>query len=97
MQAWLSPLAEAEQRLHCNNWGAIVGMLVEGTGVGLLPEHWAQALEQDGSLRILSSDPAPGALPYSFQYRRDDSRVLVEKMRTEVMRAVNFSARCRLP
>lgn len=97
LQAWQGTLAEAEHRLQCNNWGAIVGMLVEGTGVGLLPVHWAQALEQEGSLRILASDPAPGALPYSFQYRRDDSRVLVEKMRTEVMRAVDFSARCRLP
>lgn len=97
LQAWQGTLAEAEHRLHCNNWGAIVGMLVEGTGVGLLPVHWAQALEQEGTLRILASDPAPGALPYAFQYRRDDSRVLVEKMRTEVMRAVDFSARCRLP
>ncbi|AZY48533.1 LysR family transcriptional regulator [Bordetella avium] len=97
LQTWLRTLTEAQQRLHCNNWGAIVGMLVEGTGVGLLPLHWAQALAREGSLRILASDPAPGVLPYAFQCRGDDNRVLVEKMRAEVIGAVDFSAPCRLP
>lgn len=97
LESWLPALTHAEQRLHCNNWGAIVGMLVEGTGIGLLPVDWARALEADGSLRILASEPAPAPLPYSFQYRRDDNRALVEKMRTEVMRSVDFAAPCRLP
>ena len=41
-------------------------MLIEGTGVGLLPSHWAAALEAEGSLRVLEGEPALAALPYSF-------------------------------
>ena len=42
-------------------------------------------------------DPAPAALPYSFQHRRDDTRPLVGKLRESVLAAVDFSAPCRLP
>ncbi|CAB3812067.1 HTH-type transcriptional regulator HdfR [Achromobacter dolens] len=73
------------------------GLLIEGTGVGLLPSHWARALQDEGSLRVLDCDPAPAALPYSFQYRRDDTRPLVGKLRESVLAAVDFSAPCRLP
>jgi hypothetical protein len=36
-------------------------------------------------------------LPYAFQYRRDDTRPLVGKLRDEVRAAVDFSAPCRIP
>lgn len=87
----------AGERLCCNNWGAIVGLLIEGTGVGLLPRHWARALEAEGSLRVLRCDPEPAALPYAFQCRRGDARPLVAKLRAAVGAAVDFSAPCRLP
>ncbi|KOF52163.1 hypothetical protein AD428_22025 [Achromobacter sp. DMS1] len=74
-----------------------MGMLVEGMGVGLLPAHWAGALAREGSLKVLTADPEPEALPYSFQYRRDDGRPLVGKLRAEVEKAADFSAFCRLP
>ncbi|CAB3623991.1 MAG: LysR family transcriptional regulator [Achromobacter sp.] len=94
---WLAGRDVAGERLCCNNWGAIAGLLIEGTGVGLLPSHWARALQDEGSLRVLACDPAPAALPYSFQYRRDDTRPLVGKLREAVLAAVDFSAPCRLP
>uniref|UniRef100_UPI003D658F47 LysR substrate-binding domain-containing protein n=1 Tax=Psychroserpens mesophilus TaxID=325473 RepID=UPI003D658F47 len=75
----------AGERLCCNNWGAIAGLLIEGTGVGLLPSHWARALQDEGSLRVLACAPAPAALPYSFQSRRDDTRPLVGKLREAVL------------
>ena len=65
---WLAGRDIAGQRLSCNNWGAIAGLLIEGTGVGLLPSHWAQALQAEGSLTVLQGDPEPAALPYSFQH-----------------------------
>ena len=48
---WLAGREAPGERLCCNNWGAIAGLLIEGTGVGLLPSHWAAALEAEGSLR----------------------------------------------
>ena len=81
----------------CNNWGAVVGLLIEGTGVGLLPSHWASALQAEGSLRVLEGDPPLAAACYAFQYRRDDNRPLVGKLRDEVQAAVDFSAPCRIP
>lgn len=97
LQPWLDRLPESMVRLSCNNWGAIVGMLVEGTGLGLLPVHWAQALARQGSLRILASDPAPPPLAYGFHYRRGDDRMLIGALRTAVLDAVDFGAPCRLP
>ncbi len=94
---WLAGRDIGGQRLCCNNWGAIAGLLIEGTGVGLLPSHWAQALQAEGSLRVLRGEPEPAALPYSFQHRRDDTRPLVARLRESVQAAVDFSAPCRLP
>lgn len=94
---WLAGRHAGGERLCCNNWGAVVGLLIEGTGVGLLPSHWARALQAEGSLRLLDCEPALAALPYAFQYRRDDTRPLVGKLRDEVRAAVDFSAPCRIP
>ncbi|KCV24851.1 LysR substrate-binding domain protein [Bordetella bronchiseptica SBL-F6116] len=97
LDPWLAGGAPAGPRLACNNWGAIVGMLLEGMGIGLLPRHWAQALARDGALRILASDPEPVPLHYAFHWRRDDTRPLVAAMRDQVLLSVDFAAPCRLP
>ncbi|OZI46435.1 LysR family transcriptional regulator [Bordetella genomosp. 5] len=97
LEPWLDSLGPAEQRLSCNNWGAIVGMLIEGAGIGLLPRQWAQALQAQGRLHVLTSDPAPAALPYSVQYRRDDARALVQKMQAAVLASLDFTAPCHIP
>lgn len=94
---WLGGRQAAGERLCCNNWGAIVGLLIEGTGVGLLPRHWAEKLQAEGSLRVLHGDPDLAALPYAFQYRRDDARPLVALLRDTVAASADFSAPCRLP
>ena len=86
---WLAGREAPGERLCCNNWGAIAGLLIEGTGVGLLPSHWAAALEAEGSLRVLEGEPALAALPYSFQFRRDDARALITQMRDAVLRAAD--------
>jgi DNA-binding transcriptional LysR family regulator len=94
---WLAGRDAGGERLCCNNWGAVVGLLIEGTGVGLLPSHWARALQAEGSLRVLEGDTPLAAMPYAFQYRRDDARPLVAKLRAEVQAAVDFAAPCRIP
>ena len=60
-------------------------------------DRWASALQAEGSLRVLEGDPPLAALPYAFQYRRDDARPLVSKLRVEVQAAVDFAAPCRIP
>ncbi|MGH6625710.1 MAG: substrate-binding domain-containing protein [Burkholderiaceae bacterium] len=86
----------AEQRLVCNHWGAIAGLLVEGMGVGFLPEGWARALSRRGQLRILESHPALAPLPYAYQWRRDDTRPLITHMRELALRCADFSHASRL-
>lgn len=82
----------AERRLTCNGWGAVAGMLVDGMGVGFLPEGWAHALVRRGQLRILESQPGLPPLYYAFQSRRDDTRLVVSKMREIVTGVTDFSA-----
>lgn len=81
----------AERRLTCNGWGAVAGMLVDGVGIGFLPEGWALALARRGQLRILASQPDLAPLYYAFQSRRDDTRLLVSKMHELVTRVADFS------
>lgn len=82
----------AEQRLVCNHWGAIAGLLLEGVGIGFLPEGWARALSGRGQLRILQSSPALAPLPYAFQWRRDNLRPLVPLMRELAQKTADFSS-----
>lgn len=86
----------AEQRLVCNHWGAVAGLLVEGLGIGFLPESWARALSRRGHLRILHSSPALAPLPYAFQWRRDNLRPLVPLMRELARKTADFSKASRL-
>ena len=79
------------RRLSCNHWGAVAGMLVEGAGIGLLPQAWARALQRRGVLRVLVSEPALVPLPYAFQWRRDDARPVVAAMRDLAPAVADFS------
>ncbi len=86
----------AEQRLVCNHWGAVGGLLVEGQGLGFLPEGWARSLSRRGQLRVLHSNPPLAPLPYAFQWRRDDSRPVVSCMHDLALKTANFTAVSRL-
>lgn len=80
-----------EQRIECNNWVAIAGMLREGLGVGFLPQGWAMANSQEKPLQVLESHPPLAPLHYAFQWRRDDTRLMIEPMRKLVAKCVDFS------
>ena len=86
-QAGLPP----PRRLSCNHWGGVAGMLVEGAGIGLLPQAWARALQRRGALRVLKATPALAPLPYAFQWRRDDARPVVAAMRQLAQASADFS------
>ncbi len=81
----------APHRLNCNHWGGVAGMLVEGAGIGLLPQAWARALQRRGALRVLKATPALAPLPYAFHWRRDDARPVVAAMRELAQAAADFT------
>lgn len=80
------------QRIECNHWAAIAGMLREGLGIGFLPECWASAPAGTRALQVLASQPPLAPLHYAFQWRRDDRRELIRVMRELVSPCVDFSA-----
>lgn len=83
-------------RLSCNSWGAIAGLLIEGAGVGFLPEGWARSLAKRGDLRVLQASPALSPLVYTFQTRRDDERPLLAEMLAAVRATIDFARPPRL-
>ena len=90
---WLRANAiQSLNRIDCNSWGAIAGLLAEGTGVGILPQQWAEALQKRNRLRQLAAQPPLSSLSYSYQWRRDDTRRLITTMRGLVQEVADFSS-----
>lgn len=83
--------ARIQRRVFCNHWGAIVGLLAEGSGIGLLPEGWARALCERGVLSELVSEVPLGQLDYALHSRRDDVRPLVGALHTLATAHADFS------
>ncbi len=83
----LTHKAAVEQRIVCNSWVAVAGMIGAGVGVGFLPAGWA------GHLKLhtdqVRSPLAP--LQYAFQWRRGDARGLIAGMQAIVPSAVDFT------
>jgi DNA-binding transcriptional LysR family regulator len=65
--------------------------------VGILPEAWAGKLVRERLVSILTDEHPLTPLTYSFQWRRGDSRPLVNQMLARAASAVDFSADARLP
>ncbi|WP_459617039.1 LysR family transcriptional regulator [Bordetella sp. 2513F-2] len=78
------------RRMTCENLGAVAGMLREGLGVGFLPRAWAEALIRRGELEALAHFPPLRPLPYTYQWRRDDSRPMVQQLREIAAQAIDF-------
>jgi DNA-binding transcriptional LysR family regulator len=85
------------ERISCNNWVAIAGMLIASVGVGILPEGWARKLVGEKLLCILTDERPLTPLTYSFQWRRGDSRPLVNQMLSQAAGVADFRADARLP
>ncbi|HTK02696.1 MAG TPA: LysR substrate-binding domain-containing protein, partial [Bordetella sp.] len=76
-----------EQRIVCNSWIAVAGMIGAGVGVGFLPAGWPAHLKLH---RIGARSPLR-ALQYAFQWRRGDARSLVASMQAMVASTVDFT------
>lgn len=82
---------EAGRRLTCNNLAAIASLIAAGVGIGLFPNGWLKQMAARKAVVELKSRPALPALQYTFQWRRDDSRPLLKRLREAVDAAVDFS------
>lgn len=83
----LTHKAAVAQRIVCNSWVAVAGMIGAGVGVGFLPAGWAKHLKLH---RIGVRSPlAP--LQYAFQWRRGDARGLIAGMQAIVPSTVDFT------
>lgn len=90
---WLTQQGVSPGRMQCcNSWGAIAGMLMQGLGVGFLPTAWANILIQRGDLQALPGLPPLRPLPYTFQWRRDDTRPMLDSLRVLSQEALDFGA-----
>lgn len=91
LEEWLGRTgAVVCQRLSCNTWGAVAGLLAEGLGVGFLPVSWAQPLAAQGHLVTPAKWPALKALHYSFEVRADDQRQVLQQVRDLLGKSVDF-------
>lgn len=74
------------ERILCNSWGAVAGMLRLGVGVGFLPSDWVAKL----NLRPLPSQTPLTPLRYTFQWRRGDTRTLITEIQALAQGSVDF-------
>lgn len=87
LDEWLlANQASVHERIFCNSWGAVAGMLRLGVGVGFLPTHWVKAL----NLRFVTSKTPLIPLHYTFQWRRGDARSLIATLHPLVQDCVDF-------
>lgn len=83
----LAHRATVRERILCNSWGAVAGMLRTGVGVGFLPTGWIATL----GLRAVGGRAPLAPLHYTFQWRRGDARALLPAMQRLAQTQVDFS------
>ena len=83
----LANCATVQERIVCNSWGAVAGMLRQGVGGGFLPAYWVRAL----NLRAVGARTPLAPLHYAFQWRRGDARALITAMQPLAQAQVDFS------
>lgn len=83
------------QRLNCNSWAGVAGLLGEGLGIGILPASWADPLTRSGDLRLLKIHHPMQPLRYAFHWRKNDGRPLIDSMLTAVKGCIDFEVPVR--
>ena len=86
---------EIVQRLNCNSWAGVAGLLGEGLGIGILPASWAVPMTQSGDLRLLKMQHPMQPLRYAFHWRKDDGRPLIDSMLQAVKDCIDFEVPVR--
>jgi len=93
LEQWLARHSKTIQsRLTCNNWGAVVGMVIEGLGYTFMPKAWAEALQARQALQVLQRGGSLAPLSYSVQWRVDDTRPMITEIRDIIRSVIDFPA-----
>ncbi len=91
VEDWLERTGlKARRRLHCNSWAVIAQLLIQGLGIGVLPDYWSEQLIGSGQLVKLRSQTPLAALDYFFISRQRDSRPLIAVCRRIAHEVVSF-------
>ena len=77
--------------LTCNTWGGVTSLVLEGVGIGFMPNAWARPLAERGLLVKLEQWQSLPSMSYSMQMRRDDSRAGMLLLKELLMEVVDFS------
>ncbi|MFV9473195.1 LysR family transcriptional regulator [Advenella sp. RU8] len=80
------------QKIVCNQWGVVAGLIVEGAGIGFLPVGLAKGLLLQQKIALLSSNYALKKLDYHLHFRHDDPRSLVTELTATCLEMVDFEA-----
>lgn len=93
IDAWAAEQDITLQRIvGCNSLMAIVGLVLADLGISFLPTQFMKPWVEYGTLVALRSDPPLPSLNYFFFNRSDDNRVLLDEMRSYVMRVADFES-----
>lgn len=76
------------ERILCNSWGAVAGMLRAQVGLGFLPAAWVGTL----GLQAVGARAPLAPLHYTFQWRHGDTRALIPALQRLAQAHVDFSA-----
>jgi DNA-binding transcriptional LysR family regulator len=92
IETWSAEQGITMQRtLGCNSLMAIVALVLADNGISFLPTQFITPWVEQGTLVALKSDPPLPSLNYYFFQRDDDTRPLLELMRSYVMRVSDFA------
>jgi DNA-binding transcriptional LysR family regulator len=92
LDAWLAKNELAiGKRLVCNSWGAVASFIDKGIGFGFLPTPWAKRIATQGNAKIQKTWPSLDPLTFTYQWRRDDARLLVQEAQRLALECVQFN------
>ncbi len=92
LDAWLARNNVAiGKRVVCNSWGAVASFIEKDIGFGFLPTPWAKRLAAQGNAKIQKTWPALDALTFTYQWRRDDARLLVQEAQRLAQECAQFN------
>jgi DNA-binding transcriptional LysR family regulator len=75
----------------CNNMTTMAGLVASGIGIGYFPKSWIRPLLDRNILTLLNSDIPLPPLEYRFCWRKDDKRLLIQRMKDLVMKEVDYN------
>lgn len=92
LENWLTAHGlESQRRLTCNNLSAVASLIATGLGIGLFPQGWLDHLSPRGVVVPIRTRSRLPSMPYTFQYRRNDPRPVLNDLYQVVRGTADFT------